>query len=719
MNGYRGRILKVDLSAGVFSETPLTPDVARKFVGGSGLAAHLFFEEIAPGLETGGPRTSVAQGSSRSGEVAGEAHAAANAPTPGAGPAPDADYLAALGPAGRGYPDPLGPDNPFILATGPLTGTRIPCAPRFTVSARSPLTGIWGEANVGGFFGPELKFAGYDAVVVTGRAARPVYLLIDRGKPSLEPADDLWGRDTYETNDLLAERHGPRASSSGTAAPDGAVPPEEATSAVGATSTVGATSAGPGLRRPQVLAIGPAGENLVRFAAAVHGKHHVAGRTGMGAVMGSKNLKAVVVRGAGGLGGRPDTFPLADPDRLKDMATVFIARAKENMVTRSLGEAGTIMGMDLGALIGDVPIRNWSLGAWGDELEKVGVGGYCNHLTSEGTCFLCPVGCKRKVTVEALGHSLINAAGADYETLGCLGPNLLISDLPALLVAGEVANRLGLDTITAGGTLAYAYEAADKGLLDGGERLKDAWGQAALMLELLEDMAYRRGLGNDLADGSAILARRIGKPEALEFLSTVKGLEAPAHDPRAVHGMAVAYATSTRGACHMNSLMYGAEHAGVSAPEAGVDSDGLQQSSAGKGLLNKAVQDLGSVFGQAAILCQLGGNMYSGDELVAMLNASTGLGYTLAEVLECGARIWHLKRGIGNLYGMGSRDDRLPPRLLMPLDDGGAAGSTPDLEGMLAEWYEARGIDPKTGRAKPEVLKGLGLGRLATLLCAW
>ncbi len=661
MNGYCGKILRVDLGTGTFSEEPLAPEVARDYVGGSGLAAHLFLEAVAPAY------------------VAGKAQARASR---------------SGGSGGGSYPDPLGPDNPLIIATGPLTGTRIPCAARFTVSARSPLTGIWGEANMGGFFGPELKFAGYDAVVVTGRAPSPVYLLIDRGRASLEPAGDLWGKDTYDTDGLLVARH--RAGER---------------------------------RAPQVMAIGPAGESLVRYAAILHHKHHAAGRTGMGAVMGSKNLKAVVVRGAGGAAGRAETFPVADAAALKEMASAFTARAKENMVTKSLGEAGTIMGMDLGALIGDVPIRNWSLGAWGDELEKVGVGGYGAHLTGTATCFACPVGCKRKVTAEALGRTLKDAAGAEYETLCCLGPNLLISDLAAILVTGEACNRLGLDTITAGSTLAYAFEAAEKGLLDGiaaanganaggvaPDRLRGGWGNTALVFQLVEDIAYRRGIGADLAEGSEALARRIGRPEALQFLSTCKGLEASAHDPRAAHGMAVAYATSTRGACHMNSLMYGAEHAGVLAPEAGVESDGLQQSSAGKGLLNKAAQDLGSVFGQAAVLCQLGGSMYNANDLVLMLNAATGFGYTLAEVLECGARIWHCKRGIGNLYGMAASDDRLPPRLLEPLDDGGAAGSVPDLNLMLSDWYEARGLDPETGVAKNAVLEGLGLSRLASVL---
>lgn len=660
MYGYAGSILKVDLTRRSFTEVKLDPAVARRWVGGSGLAAYLYLEEIAPVLE-------------------------------------------AAAEAGAGYPDPLGPENPLIIATGPLTGTRLPAASRWTVAARSPLTGIWGEANVGGFFGAELKFAGFDAVVITGRASRPVYLLIDLAdgkRLSLEDGSALWGKDSYESTDLLGD-------------------------------LLGAPRAGRPGRRPQILAIGPAGENLVRFASAVHRKHHVAGRTGMGAVMGSKNLKAVVVRAARSGGGEQSEagdrseglpFPVAQPARLKELAAAFAARARENMVTKSLGEAGTIMGMDLGALIGDVPIRNWSQGAWDDELSKVGVGGYAAYLTGTGTCFACPVACKRKVTVEALGRRLEDAAGAEYETLGCLGPNLLISDLGALLVLGDAANRLGLDTITAGGTLAYAFEAADRGLLDAlGDaaeigRLKDAWGKPELVLELLGDIAHRRGVGDLLAEGSAALARRIGRPEAAGFLSTVKGLEAPAHDPRAVHGMAVAYATSTRGACHMNSLMYGVEHAGASAPEAGLETDGLQQSSAGKGLLNKAAQDLGSVFGQAAVLCQLGGNMYTGDDLVAMLNAVTGFGYTLQEVLECGARIWHTKRGLGNLYGVTSGDDRLPPRLLEPLSEGGAAGSVPDLEGMLAEWYQARGIDPTTGLARREILEGLGLQRLADLL---
>jgi len=671
VKGYCGVILKVDLTTGTVEENPLRPEAARAYVGGSGLAAHLFFETVAPAIEAG-----------------------ASSPERPPAPAPDPSRPGGLpenDPARFGHPDPLGPDNPLIVATGPLTGTRLPCASRWTVAARSPLTGIWGEANVGGFFGAELKAAGYDALVVTGRAERPVYLLIEGGRParvSLEPADGLWSLDTYAIHDALLERHA-----------DGG-------------------------RRPRVMAIGPAGENLVRFAAVVHDKHHVAGRTGLGAVMGSKRLKAVVVRGAAGQG-EDAAFRPADPEAVRELAASFVARAKEQMVIRSLGEAGTIMGMDFGALIGDVPIRNWSRGAW-DRFDRVGVGAYAEVLTGTGTCHACPVACKRKVTTEALGRRLENAPGAEYETLGCLGPNLLIADLPAVLVAGELSNRLGLDTISAGGTLGFAYEAADRGLLDGvlepgeADRLRDAWGDAERLVALLEDIAHRRGVGDALAEGSARLAARAGAaghPEALDLLSTVKGLEAPAHDPRAAHGMAVAYATSLRGACHMNGLMYGLEHAGFAAPEVGAVPAELQQSSEGKGRLQKVAQDLGAVFGQSAVICQLGGNMYNADDLLAMLNAVTGFGYTLEELMECGERIVVLKRGLGNLYGLGAADDRLPARLREVFDEGGAAGSVPDLEGMLAEWREARSLDER-GVPRREVLERVGLGRLADLLHA-
>ncbi|HCJ10806.1 MAG TPA: aldehyde ferredoxin oxidoreductase, partial [Clostridiales bacterium] len=434
------------------------------------------------------------------------------------------------------------------------------------------------------------------------------------------------------------------------------------------------------------------------------------------AVMGSKNLKAVVVRGRTGA-----EVPAADPGALGELVSTLVERAKENMVTRSLGEAGTVMGMDLGGLIGDVPLKNWTLGEWPEGLEKVGVGGYSEYLTGTGTCYACPIACKRKVTVRAYGRELEGAPGAEYESLACLGPNLQISDLPALLVAGETCNRLGLDTISAGITLGYAYEAADRGLLDGvlgpdeAERLKGAWGDAERMLTLLEDVAFRRGAGDVLAEGSAALAERIGRPEARAFLTTVKRLEAPAHDPRAAHGMAVAYAVSTRGACHMASLMYNAEHTGFSAPEACIDPDGVQQSSSGKGAQEKAVEDLGCVFGQAAVVCQLGGAVYGAEDLCAALEAVTGFGLSLEDLLETGARIWHLKRGIGNLYGVTSADDVLPPRFLEPLEEGGAAGSVPDIELMLEEWREARGLD-ENGRARREVLEGLGLGRLADLL---
>ncbi len=641
MHGYCGKILRVDLGTGSVREEPLRPEDAKTYIGGSGLAAHLFFEAVAPAAEEGKPPS-----------------------VPACGPGSSSGF--------GGYPDPLAPENPLIIMTGPLTGTRLPAANRWTVSARSPLTGIWGEANVGGSFGAELKFAGYDGIFITGRASQPVYLAIDADGAKLAPAAGIWGKDTYETDDLLAT--------------DGA----------------------------KVLCIGPAGENLVRYACAGHGKHHYAGRAGMGAVMGSKNLKAVVVRGKGKA---PEA---ADPEGLKQFIKEIRARFAESIVITTLTETGTLSGLDLGNLTGDIPLRNWSQGAW-DQLENVGVGNYNEHLTGSSTCYACPCGCFREVSIEARGRTLKDAPGAEYETTVMLGPNLLISDFPTIHAANDVCNRLGLDTISAGATVAYAYEAADRGLLGsfaGGGELKGAWGDGARLLPLLEDIAHRRGFGRELGDGSRALATKIGSAEALEFLTAVKGLELPGHDPRAAHGMGIAYATSNRGGCHMNSVMYGLEHTGYDASVIGVDYDGSQQVSAGKGVFNKTIEDLSGVFGQSAILCHLGGSQYRPDDLLKALNLVTGWGLTMEAMLEAGARIWHLKRGIGNLYGVTAADDRLPPRFLQALEDGGAAGSVPDMDLMTSEWIEARGIDPETGRAKPEVLEGLGLERLAKLLKA-
>jgi len=515
------------------------------------------------------------------------------------------------------------------------------------------------------------------------------------GEASLEPAGDLWGRDTYETDDLLTRRH------SGSTA-GGAAGPEAGASGEGA---------GRG-RPPQVMCIGSAGERLVKYANIMHGKHHAAGRTGLGAVMGSKNLKAVVVRG-----GKTD-LPIADPAAVKRLARTLTARLKDNIAARTLTEAGTMASFDIGSFIGDLPIRNWSMGAWDEGTERLGMSRYGEFLTGQATCYACPLGCSRKVTVKAYGRALEDAPGAEYETTALFGSNLLVKDLEAVLVANDTANRLGLDTISAGATIAYAYEAADAGLLDGFEGagdLKDGWGDGERLIRLLGDIACRRGLGDFLAEGSEALAERVGSPAATELLTTVKRLEAPAHNPRAAHSWALAYATSNRGACHVGSMTFCLELMGYVVPEAGLDYDGIQQSSEGKGRMGKAAEDLGCVFGQAAILCLLGGSFYTVDDFLGALTAATGWNLTLDNVLECGARTWHLKRGINNLYGVRRSDDGVPKRLVEPHDEGGAAGSVPDVEMMLSEWYEARGLD-QDGLPRREVLEGLGLERLADLL---
>ncbi len=611
MRGYHGRLLAVDLDRGTVEPVSLSEGYLRQYVGGSGLAARLYLDHIKEGTLR---------------------------------------------------PDPLGGDNPFFVMTGPLTGTGVPAASRFTVAARSPLTGLWGEANVGGFFGPALKGAGYDGIVVTGKSPRPVYLVVEGGRASLEDAGELWGKDAYETDDLLRQRHG-----------------------------------------GQSLVIGPAGENLVSFAAVVHGKGHIAGRTGMGAVMGAKGLKAIVAKGS-------DLPQPADPVGLRALVRDMVSRMRENLGVQTFRAVGTLVGMDVGLHIGDVPIKNWSVGAW-PGLEDLGSGPYSEQiLVGQRSCHACPVACKRVVSAQYGGYRVERAHGPEYETCASFGSLLLIDDLQALACINDLANRLGMDTISCGATLAFALEAKERGLLP---EMEGDWGDAAAVIELLRDIAMRRGIGDRLARGSRALSREI--PGSEEFLTTVKGLEAPMHDARALHGMALAYATSVRGACHMSGLAYNVESGVAYLPEIGLGEEYDQRSAEGKARMVALSQDLGMVFGGSAVFCQLGAAGFDSGDLAAALHCVTGRQWSAEALLQAGERIWHLKRGLGNLYGLTAEDDRLPERLLRPLEDGPAAGSVPDLDRMLAEFYAIRSLGAD-GRATREKLAELNLEDLAELL---
>ncbi|MEW6264554.1 MAG: aldehyde ferredoxin oxidoreductase family protein [Thermodesulfobacteriota bacterium] len=574
--------------------------------------------------------------------------------------------------AGGASVEALSPRSPLFILTGPLTGTTFPGSSRFIICGRSPLTGIWGESASGGAFGAELKKAGYDGLRIVGRAPRPMYLLIEDDRAALREAQDLWGLDTYATVDALLARHGTK----------------------------------PAVR---VLAIGPAGENLVKFAAVANDKAHYFGRTGLGAVLGSKNLKALAVKGSH----RP---ALADGAAYKKVFQETMAAIKESMITASFRELGTASAMDLGMFTGDVPIKNWALGLDYDLGEALGGPSLQEKLVIDRkACFACPLGCKPVVESRRPGYELPPGPGPEYETNAAFGTMILNSDLFAVAKINDSCNRLGLDTITCGSTIAYVMEAVERGLLTRADLggLELTWGNVAAVLEMINLIAGRQGFGDRAAEGSAALARSLG-PEAAEFLVTIKGLELPMHDPRAFHGQGLAYMMSNRGACHLQHSDQAAEQGMVSWPELGLKDDYPAHTSDGKAELVLISENIGQM-ANAVCVCHFVHWAMGNLNLLNAFNAVTGYGFSLDELLRTGGRAWTFKRALNNFMGVTGADDRLPPRILTPLAEGGTDGTVPDEALLKSEYYALRGLDGR-GLPRPERLEALGLDFLARQL---
>ncbi|MEW6308854.1 MAG: aldehyde ferredoxin oxidoreductase C-terminal domain-containing protein [Bacillota bacterium] len=612
--GYTGQLLRVDLAAGRTEPVPLDRGLARDYIGGSALAAGLMARDLLSGRS----------------------------------------------------PDEL---DLYVL-TGPLAGTPAPMASRWTVAGRSPQTGLWGEANAGGFFGAELKHAGWDGIIVSGRSDTPVALIIDDGEARLEAAGDLWGQDTFTVNARLARADG--------------------------------------VRRFQALSIGPAGEHGVAYAGLVHERGYCAARTGLGTAFGERRLKAVACRGSG-------RVRLADPDRFAHHRAALLERLEGNILVQTMQEQGTMAAMDMGVMIGDVPVSNWRRGAWAGFEELSGT--RYNELYTSGrrTCSACPIGCRREVTVTDGPYATDGPVpGPEYETCGALGALLEISDLPLLFRANELCNRYGLDTISLGATLAFAAEAGERGLWpDGVAPIR--MGEGTRVLELIPLIARREGPGRLLALGVKGLAALIG-PEADAFRTDVKGLETPMHDPRPTPGMAVAYGSAARGACHNASLNWGIAGMGAFFEEVpGLEGPFDVSSSEGMGRLTVLAEDLGQAMLTGFVFCALAAGFCSLTDLIGLLNAATGEGNDVEAVQMAGARTWLTKRAISCRLGLLPGSDRLPQRLRTPVADGPAQGLVPDFAAMLAEYYAVRGL-AADGRPTPAALAKAGLDHLGPLL---
>jgi aldehyde:ferredoxin oxidoreductase len=622
MGGYAGQILYVDLTSGSIEKKPLDMDFARKHIGGLGFGARIYLDLIK-------------------------------------NQSPDFDPLSEL--------------NPFVLMTGPLTGMKMNGVARWTVCSKSPLTGFYGDSNTGGFFGAYLKFAGYDGIVITGKAASPSYLYINDDIVEIRKAEKYWGQDVYTVTDALKD------------------------------------DLKEGQKTGQVLAIGPAGENGVRFASLINNKGHAAGRTGMGAVWGSKRLKAIYVNGTGKIN-------IAHPEALDALRAELKEVYADSIGIMALHSAGTATHMDVGIIGGDIPIKNWQQTEW-DDIDAIGPSMIEEKIfAGHKTCFGCGVACKKSAEVKDGPFQMEKGPGPEYETIATFGTMCLNSSIESIAKANEICNRYGMDTITCGSTIAFAIDCFENGLItekdtDG---LSLTWGNSETIVKLTEKIGKQEGFGTILSMGSEKAAEKIGG-NARDFLTTVKGLEAPMHDPRGAHGYGLAYGVSPRGACHEASLTFEAEGGLIFIPEIPELSSDLPEGSEDRAQLNVAAQDYGMFFSNCAVFCNLGASPLNATQAIDMVNHVTGFDYTLDEILKIGRQLWYLKRGLTNLFGARAKDDRLPARLMTVLETGPTEGSVPDMDRMLAEFYELRGFNAD-GVPEKQVLENIGLPELAGLL---
>ncbi len=611
MKGYAGKILRVDLSRGQIAVEALDKEVAQKFIGGSGLAAKILYDET-------GPET-----------------------------------------------NPLGPENRLIFMTGPFAATPVITSGRHAVVTKSPLTGAFTESDSGGTWGPSLKRAGFDGIVISGRSGKPVYLWVCEGRAEIRDASRLWGRDTYDLDSLLRKETR-----------------EEAV----------------------VASIGPAGERRVRFASIMNdGKDgRAAGRGGAGAVMGSKKLKAIAVYGT-------QQVEVADPEGLRvSLQEIAPTVAKNTEAMRKNGTAGGVSGFEA---LGSLPLQNWKYqGRWAEGAAKI-AGPAITEKILKGPyfCEKCVIGCGRRVEVRQGPFAPVQGAGPEYETVALLGSLCLVDDIEAIAKANELCNRYGMDTISCGGAIAFGMEAFEKGLItkeDTGE-LELLWGRGDVLVKMVEKIGTRKGLGRLLGEGVRIAAQRMGK-NAVEFSLHVKGLELPGHDPRCYNAGAVSYATSNRGACHLAGFTHVFERV-LTMPEIGIDQPVPRLEVKGKGELTAKTQNLMGLF-DALKLCKF--TMFGGLKLTPIAEwytKVTGVPVDVAGLLKTGERIFNLKRLYNVRCGISRKDDALPPRFLTLKHEGeGLTPNLPPLGEMLSEYYRVRGWTEE-GIPLPETLKDLGL----------
>jgi aldehyde:ferredoxin oxidoreductase len=598
---WTGKILRVNLTKGTCTSEATNMQWARDYIGSRGLAAKYLTNEVDPKV------------------------------------------------------DALGADNKIIWATGPLTGTMASTGGRFTVTTKSPLTGAIACSNSGGYWGAELKFAGWDMIIFEGKSPKPVYLFVEDDKAELLDASEIWGKTVWATEPAIKAKH----------------------------------------QDPQirVSSIGRAGENHVLFAAVVNDLHRAAGRSGVGAVMGSKNLKAIAVRGTKGVGNIYDAkaFMQATTEKKKILA--------ENAVTgQGLPTYGTQVLMNVINEVGALPTRNHKdvqfEGAKDISAEAMATPRKTDgkkQLVTNQACFGCTIACGRISKIDESHFSVKNkpeywgaSGGLEYEAAWALGAACGINDLEALQYANMICNEDGFDPITFGATVGAVCDLYEMGVLTKEiVGLEAKFGDAAVLTRLAEMTATGEGFGKEIAQGSARLTKKYGHPD---LSMSVKGQEFPAYDGRGIQGMGLAYATSNRGACHLRGYTVASEVLGIP-----VKTDPLESN--GKPELVKAFQDATAAFDSAGV-CVFTTFAWGLADLQPQIAAACGPEYTLENLEKIGERIWNLERDFNNRAGFTAKDDTLPKRLLTePAKSGPAKGLVSKLPEMLPKYYEVRGWD--------------------------
>ena len=608
-HGYMGKILRVDLSRNELKDEPLDENLARQFIGGYGIGARIIFSEQKAGV------------------------------------------------------DPLGPDNILGILTGPFTGTRAISGTRFTVVGKSPLTGGWGDANCGGYFGAYLKFAGYDGVFFTGMSEKPVYLFIDNGQAELRDAAHLWGKDSYQTEDTLKSELGMDVA---------------------------------------VACVGASGEKLSRIAGIIHDHGHAAARSGLGAIMGAKRLKAVAVKGK-------MKVPVADEKRTKELRKKYLGELKGPL--DKLKKFGTTFVTVSCIESGDSPVKNWGGVAVVDfpDAKTIGDEAVRAYRLKRTACYLCPIGCEAMMK-EGTGEYKYQAGchRPEYETSAMFGSDCLNKNVESIIKANDICNRYGIDTISAGAIIAFAMECYEKGLISKKDTdgIEMSWGNHKAIVAMMEKLAKREGFGDILADGVKIAAEKIGQG-AEQYAIHVRGQEVPAHNPIAGFALATTYITNATPARHTQ----GSEEHHIEGLLPKFD----KQSFSGRAPVYRRGSNFQHFLMSSGFCLFVYNALPHVDAVIEFMRAVSGWDVTTDELVLTGERIGNIRQAFNIREGTSPLPYRISGRLVgkPPLKAGPLAGVTVDEDTMVREYLAAMDWDQKTARPSNKKLKELGLEDVA------